>query len=165
MRIRSSTLALILVALVAGSAGGGCILTNPLGIRPLGSVPGSEARILVQNAASAGLVAGISFHNLLRKSKLTFDVELLEDSIVTGFLAKFYVTTEIKPDAFYTRRSVTRCIERVTIWSMMWTIYILDFDANKEANDRNNTVALGGVAACELEPTGTFVHVGNSVSF
>lgn len=154
----------VLLALLL-TANGACILTNQAGIQPLGSVKGSEAKILIQNAAAAGLAAGISFHNLFRSSKLTFDVELLEDSIVTGFLAKFFVTTEIASEGYYTRRSVSRCLERVTLHSMTWTIYLLDFEPDQLANERNRQVAAGGVLACELEPTGNFIHVGNNVSF
>lgn len=149
---------------MAGTSGG-CFVTDPAGIRPLGSVPGHEARELVQNAASAGLATGISLHNLFRDSAFTFDIELLEDTIITGFMAKFYSMNEIKSDEFYSRRSVSNCVENVTLWSMTWTIYLLDFEPNQLANERNNTVALGAVGTCDLVPTGDVLHVGNAVSF
>ncbi len=153
------------LVLSAGWLLSACLLTDEAGIQPLGSVKGSEARILVQNAASAGGVAGISFHNLLRNSRLVFDIQLVEDSLVAGFLAKFYVSTRIEEDAFYTTRSVRLCLENVTMWTMTWTIFQLDVDRDKAANERNSTATLSGAGACRLVQTGRVLHVGNAISF
>lgn len=165
MSIVARSLPVLLVLLMVGP---GCLITNRLGLQPLGSVSGEEIRKRVQGLAQVNFFLGMySYCSQFDPVDVCLE-ESLAPSITGGFIAATLASTNIEgleDDRYYTVDSASECLRAVAFSANLLTFTILDGKKScsslgctpapgSEVEGAGFTVGLLGARLCDLNRTG-----------
>jgi small lipoprotein (TIGR04452 family) len=162
----------VLVVLIVGP---GCLLTDKLGLQPLGSVSGAEVRSRAQGLAQVNFFLGVySYCSQFDPVDVCLD-ESLTPSITGGIIAGAIASSNIadlEDDKFYTVDSASECLRAVAFSANLLTFSILDGKKScssvgcspapgSDVEGAGITVGLLGAQLCDLDRTGNIFSLSD----
>lgn len=166
---------IFLAAALALFVGPSCLVTNILGIEPLGGIKGEEARERIMSIVQVNFFLGVySYCSQFDPIDTCLDESLVASvsgSVAAGLLAVSRIDN-LEDEDFYTVESVSNCLRDAGYTVNLATFSILDgkktcdfvgcspAPAASVTNAGFTTGLLGG-GLCELEKTGNVISIGN----